>query len=78
MPEAMKEIKAYLRPSAVDAVVDTLEARPDTPCVVEMIIEAARTGNFGDGKIFVSGVAEAVRIRTGERGEAAVRFPEEA
>ena len=37
--------------------------------VVEAITEAARTGHIGDGKIFVMPVEEAVRIRTGERGE---------
>ena len=39
---------------------------------VEMVLEAARTGEIGDGKIFVSTVEEAVRIRTGERGESAL------
>ena len=36
--------------------------------VVQLIEGAARTGKIGDGKIFVLGVEEAVRIRTGERG----------
>src|SRR5438874_13794590 len=36
--------------------------------VVEAIAAAARTGRIGDGKIFVSSVEEALRIRTGERG----------
>ena len=36
--------------------------------VVDAIANAARTGRIGDGKIFVSGVEEAYRIRTGERG----------
>ncbi|MBQ6668737.1 MAG: P-II family nitrogen regulator, partial [Deltaproteobacteria bacterium] len=40
--------------------------------VVETIMEAARTGHVGDGKIFVMPVEEAVRIRTGERGEDAL------
>ena len=40
--------------------------------VVEAITEAARTGHIGDGKIFVMPVEEAVRIRTGERGEEAL------
>jgi nitrogen regulatory protein PII len=40
--------------------------------VVEIALEAARTGEIGDGKIFVSSVLEAVRIRTGERGETAL------
>ncbi len=35
---------------------------------VEAIVTAARTGRIGDGKIFVTDVQEAVRIRTGERG----------
>jgi nitrogen regulatory protein PII len=40
--------------------------------VVDAITRAARTGEIGDGKIFVSTLDEAIRIRTGERGEAAV------
>jgi nitrogen regulatory protein P-II 1 len=40
--------------------------------VVEAIENVARTGRIGDGKIFVSDVAEVIRIRTGERGPAAV------
>ncbi|HTR84493.1 MAG TPA: P-II family nitrogen regulator [Reyranella sp.] len=39
---------------------------------VEAIRTAAHTGRIGDGKIFVSGVDDAIRIRTGERGDAAV------
>ena len=39
---------------------------------VEAIIEGARTGQIGDGKIFVSDLRECVRIRTGERGSAAI------
>jgi nitrogen regulatory protein P-II 1 len=38
----------------------------------EAIIEAARTGSIGDGKVFTSEVARAVRIRTGERGSDAL------
>ncbi len=40
--------------------------------VVEAIVKAANTGKIGDGKVFVSEVAEAVRIRTGERGREAI------
>jgi nitrogen regulatory protein P-II 1 len=40
--------------------------------VIEIALEAARTGEIGDGKIFVSDVELAVRIRTGERGESAL------
>jgi len=39
---------------------------------VEAIVNAARTGRIGDGKIFVSTVEEVIRIRTGERGEDAI------
>ncbi|HUI06471.1 MAG TPA: P-II family nitrogen regulator [Verrucomicrobiae bacterium] len=39
---------------------------------VETIVKSARTGKIGDGKIFVLSVEEAVRIRTGEKAEAAV------
>jgi nitrogen regulatory protein P-II 1 len=42
------------------------------PKVVETIIAAAKTGSIGDGKVFVLPVEEAVRIRTGERGEDAI------
>lgn len=37
--------------------------------VVETIMAAARTGNIGDGKIFVMPVETAIRVRTGERGD---------
>jgi len=44
----------------------------DAEVVVKTIVEAAATGKIGDGKVFVSDIAEAVRIRTGERGAEAV------
>lgn len=40
--------------------------------IIEAILSSAQTGESGDGKIFVERVADAIRIRTGERGEAAV------
>ncbi len=40
--------------------------------VVETLVAAARTGRIGDGKIFVSDIAEVIRIRTGETGQAAI------
>ena len=40
--------------------------------VVKAIIDAARTGEPNDGKIFVEQIADALRVRTGERGDAAV------
>ena len=44
--------------------------------VVEAIAGAARTGEIGDGKIFILPVEEAVRIRTGERGDETIRHLE--
>ena len=43
---------------------------------VEAIVEAARTGNVGDGRVFVYSVEQSVRIRTGESGEESVRHEE--
>jgi len=40
--------------------------------VMSTIMEKARTGNIGDGKIFLYSLEDVIRIRTGERGEAAV------
>jgi len=40
--------------------------------VITIIVKAARTGQVGDGKIFVQNVDEVVRIRTGEQGEKAI------
>lgn len=39
---------------------------------VEVILKAARTGKIGDGKIFISTIDEAIRIRTAEKGATAV------
>jgi nitrogen regulatory protein P-II 1 len=44
----------------------------DTEKVVDIICKAARTGSIGDGKIFIVPVADAIRVRTGERGDAAL------
>ncbi len=40
--------------------------------VISAIVDAARTGKLGDGKIFITDVTETVRIRTGETGEDAI------
>lgn len=44
----------------------------DEPSIVDALVKAASTGDVGDGKIFIYDVAEAVRIRTKERGEKAL------
>jgi nitrogen regulatory protein PII len=50
----------------------------DKPLVVETILKHARTGEIGDGKIFVAPVEEAIRIRTGEDGEEVLQAHSEA
>ena len=58
----------FLQKLKVEVVVD--DARVDT--VVTAIAEAAKTGEIGDGKIFISAVDTVVRIRTGDRDSAAL------
>jgi nitrogen regulatory protein P-II 1 len=53
------KVEVYVDAGLVDSVVDAIE-------------KAARSGRIGDGKIFVLPVTEVVRIRTGERGPAAL------
>ena len=50
----------------------------DKSVVVETILKHARTGEIGDGKVFVSPVEEAIRIRTGEEGEQVLQAHTEA
>jgi nitrogen regulatory protein P-II 1 len=52
--------------------VELVVSDGDTERVIDTIIEAARTGAIGDGKIFVTPVTEAIRVRTGERGESSL------
>ena len=44
----------------------------DVDRIVQAVIKAAKTGAVGDGKIFVSDVRDVIKIRTGERGDAAI------
>jgi len=57
-----------LHKTQIDIVVKT----EDVERIALAIMEAARTGNIGDGKIFVSPVEEVFRIRTGDRGKSAI------
>jgi nitrogen regulatory protein P-II 1 len=52
----------------IELVVPDIE----TEKVVAIIVEASRTGSIGDGKIFIMPVSDAVRVRTDERGDAAL------
>jgi len=58
----------FLPKNKIEVVV--ADAQAET--VIDAIVAAARTGKIGDGKIFVSDVGHAVRIRTGEQDEEAV------
>jgi nitrogen regulatory protein P-II 1 len=58
--------------------IEAVMASEIVDVVVERLAAAARTGEVGDGKIFVIPVEEAVRIRTGERGAATVQHAERA
>ena len=58
----------FLQKLKLDIVVD--DSKVDT--VVNAVQEAARTGEIGDGKIFVSPIEQAIRIRTGESGSDAL------
>jgi nitrogen regulatory protein P-II 1 len=49
--------------------LETIVPAPRSEEVITAILTSARTGKFGDGKIFVSDIAEAIRIRSDERGE---------
>lgn len=44
----------------------------DLETAIETIVKASQTGEIGDGKLFVSEVADVIRVRTGERGNAAL------
>jgi nitrogen regulatory protein P-II 1 len=61
------EIK-FLSKTKIEVVV------PDSKVdkVISAIIDKVKTGNIGDGKIFIYSLGDAIRIRTGDRGEAAI------
>ncbi len=52
--------------------VETIVAEEVAEKLIEMVVKEINTGNYGDGKIFVSNIEDVVRVRTGERGEAAI------
>lgn len=52
--------------------LELIVADEDVDSTIAVIIEAAKTGKIGDGKIFVSPVEKIVRIRTGEQDEEAI------
>jgi nitrogen regulatory protein P-II 1 len=58
----------FLPKVKVEVVLSDVQA----PSAISAIMRAAKTGKIGDGKVFVSEICEAYRIRTEERGEKAV------
>ena len=58
----------FLPKVKVEVAVASARVEP----VIAALLQAARTGEVGDGKVFVTPLEAAVRIRTGERGEAAL------
>lgn len=52
--------------------IEVVAKDSDVQKVVDLIVAKARSGKIGDGKIFVTDLASAVRIRTGESGESAL------
>ncbi len=58
----------FLPKVKVEVVVDEKDAAE----VIDTVIKAARTGQVGDGKIFVSQLLDVIRIRTGETAQAAI------
>lgn len=52
--------------------LEIVVADSQADAIIDTILKTAQTGNVGDGKIFVTDLAEAVRIRTGETGESAL------
>lgn len=63
--EVLVQMRAKVK---VEIVLPDEEIQP----TIDIILGAAKTGEVGDGKIFVFPVEEAIRIRTGERGDAAI------
>jgi nitrogen regulatory protein P-II 1 len=52
--------------------IEIVVSDKDLASVVDTLVRSAQTGQVGDGKIFVSDLADTIRIRTGEVGEAAI------
>lgn len=52
--------------------IESVVRDQDVQRITKAIIESAKTGEIGDGKIFISNVEDAIRIRTGEKGDAAL------
>ncbi|MCD6422522.1 MAG: P-II family nitrogen regulator [Elusimicrobia bacterium] len=68
-PEKLKEMRFFEYPKVrLEIIVKDKEVER----AIDLLIETIQTGRVGDGKIFISEISDAVRIRTGERGETAI------
>jgi nitrogen regulatory protein PII len=65
---------SFLPKVKLEIVVD----KKHMAAVIDAIVKGAHTGEMGDGKIFISEVIDAVRIRTGERGLKAISMLEDS
>lgn len=52
--------------------IEIVVKNQDVDRIIKTIVEVARTGEIGDGKIFLSPIEDAFKIRTGEKGESAI------
>jgi nitrogen regulatory protein P-II 1 len=52
--------------------VETVVSAEDAEVIIDKVLDKIKTGNYGDGKIFIYEVEDVVRIRTGERGQEAI------
>ena len=68
LDESDKKSMKYIPKRMISIVVED----EFVPAVVAVITKVNRTGNYGDGRIFVCPVVESVRIRTGEKGNEAI------
>ena len=69
----MKKVEAIVKPFKLDEVkIELIIEDSQLEAVIDAIQKSALTGKIGDGKIFVSSIDDAIRIRTGERGSEAI------
>lgn len=66
--ESISEGHRLIAKRLLTMIVEDQDVKP----IVDIIIKTNQTGSMGDGKIFVSAIEEAIRVRTGETGAAAV------
>jgi nitrogen regulatory protein P-II 1 len=70
--EGARGVGSYTVDMLPKVKLELVVSEADTQKAIDTIISAARTGNIGDGKIFVIPISSAIRVRTGESGEQAL------